>query len=92
MKTKNCRDHLALVKSLPCAVCGSPAPSDAHHILEGRIPGRKSPDMLAIPLCKDCHQGSHNGIHGQKRMWSVMKKTEHDCLAETLEKLFYGHA
>ncbi len=83
------RDHIGRVKELPCSVCGASGPSDAHHILAGRTPGRKSPDFLVIPLCKDCHQGSHNGIHGQRRMWDVMKKSEQDCLADTIERLFY---
>lgn len=82
------KQHLGRVKELPCAVCGHPGPSDAHHILEGRTPGRKSPDALAIPLCKSCHQDSRNGIHGQRIMWAVMKKTELGCLAETIEKLY----
>ena len=84
------RRHMALVKELPCAVCGQSGPSDAHHILEGRTPGRKSPDMLVIPLCKSCHQDSHNGIHGNRRMWDVMKKTELDCLADTIRRLLYA--
>ena len=83
----NNRRHIERVKSLPCAVCGAESPNDAHHILEGRTPGRKSPDELCIPLCKDCHTGSFNGIHGQRRMWDVMKKTELDCLADTIRKL-----
>lgn len=82
------REHIGRVKALPCAVCAASGPSDAHHILEGRIPGRKSPDWLVIPLCKDCHQGSFNGIHGQRRMWSVMKANELQCLNDTLEKLY----
>ena len=86
MKTK---DHMGRVKELPCAVCGASGPSDAHHILEGRTPGRKSPDMLCIPLCKSCHQDGHNGIHGNRRMWDVMRKTELICLAETIERLMY---
>lgn len=77
------------VKELPCAVCGAHGPSDAHHILEGRTPGRKSPDLCTIPLCRDCHQGSRNGIHGRRVMWDVMKKTELGCLADTIRKLFY---
>lgn len=81
--------HIGRVKELPCALCGASGPSDAHHILEGRTPGRKSPDMLVIPLCKDCHQGSHNGIHGQRRMWNVMRLSELDCLADTVRKLIY---
>ena len=83
-------DHMKLVKELPCAVCGQAGPSDAHHILAGRVPGRKVDDMLTIPLCKDCHQGSHNGIHGERRMWDVMRKNELDCLADTIARLMYG--
>jgi len=88
--TKFESQHIARVKALPCAVCGQPGPSDAHHILEGRTPGRKSPHALTIPLCKGCHQDAKNGIHGERRMWLVMKKTEHQCLAETIEKLYGG--
>lgn len=84
------RRHRVRVKELPCCVCGAPGPSEAHHILEGRTPGRKSPDWLMIPLCKDCHTGSLNGIHGQRRMWEVMRTNELKCLAETLERL-YGY-
>ena len=84
------RRHIGRVKELPCSVCGESGPSDAHHILEGRTPNRKSPDWLVIPLCKDCHQGAFNGIHGQRRMWEVMKATELDCLASTLERLYGG--
>lgn len=80
--------HMFRVKELPCSVCGASGPSDAHHILEGRTPGRKSPDWLTIPLCKDCHVGSHNGIHGQRRVWDVLKKTEAQCLNDTLERLY----
>ena len=82
------RRHLRRVKALPCALCGQAGPSDAHHLLAGRTPGRKSPHWLTIPLCKDCHQGSRNGIHGQRIMWNVMKKTETMCLNETLETLY----
>jgi hypothetical protein len=81
--------HIEQVKELPCSVCNKEPPSDAHHILEGRIPGRKCSGFCTIPLCKDCHQGSHNGIHGNQFMWKIMKKTELDCLAETIKKLFY---
>lgn len=80
--------HIERVKHLDCGVCGASGPSDAHHILEGRIPGRKSPDWLVIPLCKDCHTGSLNGIHGQRRMWNVMKASELQILADTLETLY----
>jgi hypothetical protein len=72
--------HLQKVKMLPCGVCGAAGPSDAHHIEQGL-------QYLCIPLCKDCHQGSHNGIHGRRAMWNVTKKTEQTVLNDTIEKL-----
>lgn len=72
---------------MDCSVCDQAGPSDFHHILEGRTPGRKSPVFCGIPLCKDCHQGSQNGIHGRRAMWDVMRKTELGCLAETIRRL-----
>lgn len=85
--TISAKRHLSRVAELPCVVCGA-QPVEVHHILEGRTPGRRSPDWLAIPCCLDCHRGSKNGIHGEGNMWRVMRKTEHDCLAETLETLY----
>ena len=84
--------HIARVKSLPCSLCSWPAPSDAHHILEGRIQGRKSSHFCTIPLCKDCHQGARNGIHGQQFMLSLMKETELSLLAKTIENLYGNKA
>ncbi len=75
------RRYLAGVKSLPCGVCGAAGPSDAHHIEQHK-------QFLCIPLCKDCHQGSFNGIHGQQRIWKVYKKTEMSVLNDTIRKLF----
>lgn len=82
--------HMARVKELPCGVCGASGPSHAHHVIEGRTPGRKAPDWMTMPLCEDCHEGGLNGIHGQRRMWSVMKLNEFDVLNATLEKLYGG--
>ena len=80
--------HLARIKSLPCGVCGDANISHAHHIKEG---DRRISHFATIPLCSDCHQGNHNGIHGEKAMWKVMKKTELLVLAETIEALVDGH-
>jgi hypothetical protein len=74
------RRHFALIKAMSCGVCGAPGPSDAHHIEQGL-------HFLCIPLCKDCHQGSHNGIHGRRSIWNVLKKTEQSVLNETIQKL-----
>ena len=72
------RRHLGVVKEMPCGVCGAAGPSDAHHIKQGL-------QYTCIPLCKDCHQGSHNGIHGQRSIWKVLKKDELSVLNATIK-------
>lgn len=88
MRTKNAkaftaaeRAHLQAVKGLPCSVCDAPAPSDAHHINQGQ-------HYTTVALCKDCHQGSVNGWHGQKVMWRVHKMDELSALNVTLQRLY----
>lgn len=71
---------------MPCGVCGASAPSDAHHILEN---SRRIGHFAVIPLCKSCHQDNHNGIHGRKAMWKVMRKTELQVLAETIKGILW---
>lgn len=78
------REYIAWVKEQPCACCGAAGPSDAHHIEQGM-------HFCVLPLCKSCHQSSFNGIHGQRRIWSVLKKTELSCLNETIAR-FFAHA
>ena len=87
MRTKNAKPiskaesaWLAEVKSLPCAVCDAPGPSEAHHTEQGN-------HYTTIALCIDCHRGSINGWHGQKRMWNVMKLNENDALNITVAQL-----
>lgn len=72
--------HIERVKSLPCSVCSAPPPSDAHHIVQGL-------HFATVALCKDCHQGSVNGWHGNRRIWAVMKMDEIRALNETLRAL-----
>ena len=74
------RDHLAKVKSLPCSVCDQPGPSDAHHVKQGL-------QYTCVALCKDCHQGSFMGWHGQKRAWAIRKMDMDDALNITIERL-----
>ncbi len=78
--------HLNRLASLPCAICGC-EPVQIHHILEGRIKGRKSGHWTAIPLCVPCHVGQH-GIHGDQAMLKIHKSTELELLGDTLEKLY----
>ena len=74
------RAHIEAVKLLPCSVCGAAGPSDAHHIDQALV-------YACVALCKDCHQGSFSGWHGQKRAWKLRKMVELDALAVTIERL-----
>jgi hypothetical protein len=78
--TQTEKKHLAAVKELPCGVCGKQGETEAHHI-------QQHLQYTCIPLCTDCHRGNFNGIHGQKRIWNVLKKTELTVLNETIKKL-----
>lgn len=80
------RTHIQRVKELSCRVCGAPGPSDAHHIREGQGMSQRAGHFLAIPLCKQCHQGDM-GIHGDRTMWKIHKLTELDALNDTIEEL-----
>lgn len=75
------REHVTRIKEMACVVCATPAPSEAHEIEQGQW-------FTSIPLCADCHRGSFNGIHGQKRIWQALKKTEMTCLNDTIRWLF----
>jgi hypothetical protein len=74
------REHVGRVKELPCSICDAPPPSDAHHIKQHR-------QYTVVALCKDCHQGSLMGWHGQKRIWAIKKMDELDALNVTIERL-----
>lgn len=74
------RQHLARVKSLPCSLCDAPPPSEAHHIEQGL-------HFATVALCAECHRGSMMGLHGQRRMWAIKKKTELDALDVTIRRL-----
>lgn len=74
------REHLERVKLLACSVCDLPGPSEAHHVKQGS-------HWLCVSLCPDCHRGGFNGLHGQRRIWSVKKIDELDALAITVERL-----
>ena len=87
MRTKNAKPisrtesaHLAAVKSLACSVCDTAGPGEAHHTEQGN-------HFTTVALCMDCHRGSVNGWHGQKRMWLVRKFNENDALNITIARL-----
>lgn len=72
--------HVERVAAMPCGVCGAPGPSEVHELRQGLW-------FASIPLCPDCHRGSHNGIHGQARVWAAYKLDELAVLARTIESL-----
>lgn len=74
------RRHIERVAALPCVVCGAPGPSEVHEIAQGKW-------WLSCALCPDCHRGGFNGLHGQRRIWSVKKMSELDALSETIRLL-----
>lgn len=73
--------HIIRVKCTDCAVCDASAPSDAHEINQGQW-------WTSCALCRDCHSGSINGWHGQKRMWAVKKMDELAALNVTLGRIY----
>ncbi len=73
--------HIEAVKMLPCSVCDTPGPSDAHHINQGD-------HFTVVALCKDCHQGSENGWHGRKTMWRIREFDELAALNVTLSRVY----
>lgn len=78
--TKAERAHIERIKGMPCGVCGAHGPSECHELKQGQW-------FTSIPLCADCHRGSFNGIHGQARIWAVMKLDEQEVLNETIRQL-----
>ena len=75
--------HLERVKLLPCSVCGQNPPSEAHHVVQGQ-------HFITIALCKDCHTGSENGIHGRRTMWRIFKMDEWRALNVTIRRMMEG--
>lgn len=90
-------DYLLAVRKLRCCICeafGEPQLSEtqAHHVFHGRFSGRKTPDTMAIPLCKDHHQGdgrdpSRLAIHRAKAAWADRYGFDHDYTAGTQDQL-----
>ena len=64
--------HLAFLRTLPCAACGKPPPSEAHHSTAHRAGlGTKAGDLDAFPLCggpAGCHVAFHSA-RGRFRGW-----------------------
>lgn len=69
-------EHMAWVKTHPCAACGAPGPSEAHHVTGDKMPRS---DFRVIALCPPCHTGP-NGYHRAKRTWVAMHGPDYGFL------------
>jgi len=89
--------HLALVRKLPCVVCGKPAPSDAHHLLRAvdenglrivKSANQTQADKWAIPLCHwDCHEMSPTSLHNSpmdEEEWLMARGIDGRAIAKAL--------
>ena len=73
-------EHMRRVKALPCVICGSTPPSDAHHCIHDRYGSRKASDFDVIPLCKAHHQDGPEAIHNGKQTWRDKHGPDHAFL------------
>ena len=69
------RDHLKMVATQPCLICGR-TPSQAHHLrfAQPKAMGRKVSDEFAVPLCVGHHRELHN--YGDERKWWEKRRTD----------------
>lgn len=88
MTTKLEKAYMGRIANLPCGLCGAHG-VEVHHIREGQGMSQRAGNFLTIPLCHDCHRGSL-GVHGDKTMLKINKKSELDLLNQTIQKIFEG--
>lgn len=62
-KTPRSSSHLTWLRTLPCAWCGGAPPSESSHHGRRGV-GIKASDLLAVPLCRDCHARHHGPRFG----------------------------
>ena len=85
----NGKKYLNRIAGFGCIVCGRDA--NIHHIRDGQGIAQRSSDYLAIPLCRDHHQGE-DSIHGDPAGFAAQHGTELDLLAETIRRVFMSGA
>ena len=84
-KPKTPRDprYLSWLRTLPCAFCRSPAPSEvSHHGRRGV--GIKASDYLALPSCHRCHRRHHGKLSSPHRRYDSMSPDERRAAYEQL--------
>ena len=80
--------HLDRVAQLGCLICdiyeGAPdGPAEPHHPRCFAGVGKKSPDWLAVPLCRHHHREFHDGAQTFERRYM----SEVGLVAETVRRL-----
>lgn len=81
-------ENLRTVRKKGCARCGTPGPSEAHHLIpkskwtktQKRNDEHNTPHNL-IPLCHTCHQNHHTTAH--KRIPRHLLTTQQQAHIET---------
>ncbi len=82
------RDWMDRVKQLPCVICGSPPPNEAHHCIHGRYGTKRASDRDTIPLCETCHRYPHEGaIHSGKKTWAERHGHDYEYLPQVAAQL-----
>lgn len=77
-----CREHIAMIKQLPCVICGRYG-VEAHHVAHDRFAQRKSSDMDVIPLCRPCHETrTRTG-----RVWREIYGPDHGFLGKVAKQI-----
>lgn len=87
--------YLAAIHDLPCCICdafGLPqmTPTEAHHVCHDRFEDRRTPDEMAIPLCRAHHttgEGAKLALHRCKALWREVYGADYDYTPATQDKL-----
>jgi hypothetical protein len=88
--------YLAKVRALPCCICQAfgemqTSPTEAHHVICGRYGTRKTPDEMAIPLCRGHHLGDFDtsklSVHRDRAAWVQKYGPDIDYIAATQDAI-----
>jgi len=90
--------YLAKVAKEPCCVCEAygmvqTSPTTVHHTICGRYSQSRTPDLQAIPLCEEHHQGlwftktDKLAIHKGKDSWIKAYGPDTDYIAATQDRI-----
>lgn len=79
---------LEFVRSLPCAGCNAPPPSEAHHWPPKGMGGAHVDDTKTFPVCGICHKRCHREVVtvDGKRLQPVSSEAQDRARAATLRR------